>query len=128
MYLCLMVSLCSVLVSVKRLTAVSFSLRCHEKGLPGNRASRGVLVRLPVPQGASVSRSSVYLQSTTSLPRQRLRRSMQTLARCGESVVVDLSETVFIDSTIIYTLIEADSNLGASRTGCSGTPCAPGSR
>jgi anti-anti-sigma regulatory factor len=53
---------------------------------------------------------------------------MQTLARCGESVVVDLSETVFIDSTIIYTLIEADSNLGASRTGCSGTPCAPGSR
>jgi anti-anti-sigma regulatory factor len=42
---------------------------------------------------------------------------MQTLARGGESVVVDLSETVFIDSAIIYTLIEADSNLASRGQG-----------
>jgi anti-anti-sigma factor len=42
---------------------------------------------------------------------------MQTLARCGESVVVDLSETIFIDSTIIQTLIEANANLATRGQG-----------
>jgi anti-anti-sigma factor len=44
-------------------------------------------------------------------------QTMQTLARCCESVVVDLSETVFIDCTIIHRLIEADANLASRGQG-----------
>jgi anti-anti-sigma factor len=44
-------------------------------------------------------------------------QAIQTLARCGESVVVDLSETLFIDSTIIHRLIEADANLASRGQG-----------
>jgi anti-anti-sigma factor len=44
-------------------------------------------------------------------------REIQMLARWAESVVVDLSETLFLDSTIIQTLIEADSNLASRGQG-----------
>jgi anti-sigma B factor antagonist len=40
-----------------------------------------------------------------------LEQTLRRLARCGESIVVDLTETTFADSSILHALISADTEL-----------------